>query len=620
MKIIPETERNQTMEQFGIVISEHCYLRREPGEREDCNESGIEDEIFSGWAVRVFPETAAHGWVKIETHYGYQGYVKMSELRLTSQEELRKRQDKKQFFRIGIGAADLLCEPKVQGLPVEFLLKNAFVELLEWEAADGWSRIRTAAGHEGYIHTVYLKERMDDDEYLLEACWGQEECGKTKKQGYFRERFCCTVIEDEESFRECLVRSAKAYLGTQYRWGGKSSQGLDCSGLVFMSYMENGVLIYRDANILPDYPVNEISRDALKKGDLIFFPGHVAMYLGDDRFIHSTAYAATPCVTINSLNPADEDYREDLAHKITGCGSVFDGWEKTNRLACDAERENSSTEDTKNEGHDLKVPQAYWSRLTERLSELPGNISFVYKNLATEEQFSYRAGEPHLAASVIKLFLMGAVFQSIEEGNIHAEDKIRVRRNDCVPSCGVLTYLGDEREVSVRDLVELMVIVSDNTAANLLFDLVGSDYLRYFIRDVLGMEQTVFLRKMFDSERAAMGIENYVTAADAAILLEKIYRGELVSRAASGEMYRILTHQRLNGKIPFRLHTLQPAPVIAHKTGEDTGVTHDVGIIEGKEPLLVCFLGSRTEVPEYERLIADVSLELYENCSQDVLV
>lgn len=608
------------MEQFGIVISEHCYLRRESGVREDCNESGIEDEIFSGWAVRAFPETAGHGWVKIETHYGYQGYVKMSELRLTGQEELRERQDKKQFFRIGIGAEDLLCEPKVQGLPVEFLLKNAFVELLEWEAAEGWSRIRTAAGHEGYVHTVCLKERMDDDEYLLEACGRQEGCGKTKKQGYFRERFGRTVIEDEESFRERLVRSAEAYLGTQYRWGGKSSQGLDCSGLVFMSYMENGVLIYRDANILPDYPVNEISRDALKKGDLIFFPGHVAMYLGDDRFIHSTAYAATPCVTVNSLNPADEDYREDLAHRITGCGSVFDGWEKNNRSACDAERENSSTEDTKNEVHDSKTPQAYWGRLTERLSELPGNISFVYKNLSTGEQFSYRAEEPHLAASVIKLFLMGAVFQSIEEGNIHAEDKIRVKRNDCVPSCGVLTYLGGEREVSVRDLVELMVIVSDNTAANLLFDLVGSDYLGYFIRDVLGMEQTVFLRKMFDSERAAMGIENYVTAADAAILLEKIYRGELVSQEASGEMYRILTHQRLNGKIPFRLHTLQPAPVIAHKTGEDTGITHDVGIIEGKEPLLVCFLGSRTEVPEYERLIADVSLELYGNCGLDVPV
>lgn len=571
------------MEPFGIVISEQCYLRRTAGIREDCNESGIEDEIFSGWAVRIFPETEVHGWIKVDTHYGYQGYVKMSELRLINQEELRERQDKRQFFRIGIDAADVLCEPKVQGLHTEFLLKNALVELLEREAAEGWSKIRTAAGREGYVHTVYLKERMDDDEYLLETFCLQAE--EIKRREYFRKRFCRMAIPDEKAFRECLVHSAKAYLGTQYRWGGKSSQGLDCSGLVFMSYMENGVLIYRDANIRPEYPINEIPVDALKKGDLIFFPGHVAMYLGDGRYIHSTAYAATPCVTINSLNPADGDYREDLAHRITGCGSIFDGGKRT---------------------------EAYWDGLAKRLSGLPGNISFVFKNLAAGEQFSYRAEEPHLAASVIKLFLMGAVFQRIEEGIIHAEDKVRVKRADCVPSCGVLTYLEGEREATVRDLVELMVIVSDNTAANLLFDLVGSDYLNHFICGILGMKKTVFRRKMFDSERAAKGIENYVTAADAAVLLEKIYRGELVSQEASAAMYRILTHQRLNGKIPFRLHTLQPAPVIAHKTGEDAGITHDVGIIEGKEPLLVCFLGSGTEVPQYERLMADVSWELYE--------
>ena len=112
-------------------------------------------------------------------------------------------------------------------------------------------------------------------------------------------------------------------MGTQYRWGGKSSQGIDCSGLVFMSYLDNGLLIYRDAQIKEDYPVRPIAREQLKKGDLLFFPGHVAMYLGEGKYIHSTGYEKTPFVTVNSLRAEDPDYRPDLVEKIKECGSVF---------------------------------------------------------------------------------------------------------------------------------------------------------------------------------------------------------------------------------------------------------------------------------------------------------
>ena len=127
----------------------------------------------------------------------------------------------------------------------------------------------------------------------------------------------------EEAFREGIVASAREFLGTQYRWGGKSSQGIDCSGLAFMSYLDNGLLIYRDASIEAGYPVKKIPVDALKKGDLIFFPGHVAIYLGEDKYIHSTGYTKTPCVTINSFRKEDPDFRVDLVDKITECGSVF---------------------------------------------------------------------------------------------------------------------------------------------------------------------------------------------------------------------------------------------------------------------------------------------------------
>lgn len=660
------------------------------------NYSGIEDEIFSGWAVRVFPETEENGWVKIETHYGYEGYVYKDQIVLISRETLVCRQDGTRFFRIGVPAADVLDQPKVQGLLLERLLKNSIVERVtdmeqerpevtetlagkspegkdpagkktagkdlagknSAEASadqDGWCLVRTAAGVVGHMRENYLRKRLDDDGYLLEMKTRTEpelqqmeirtkpetmparnKKGKTEdssesetehgRTGYFRKRFLENPPE-EEHFRNGVVRSARSYLGVQYRWGGKSSLGLDCSGLAFMSYLENGVLIYRDANIKRGYPISEIPREQLKPGDLIFFPGHVAIYLGEGRYIHSTGYKETPYVTVNSLTPADEDYRADLAASVTACGSIFASsaispCPAAERFVPESSRGEGRTsgqgESITNAGKSANLsfgvyePDEKFEALRRRLDAMPGNISVVYKDLTTGESFSYRAEEPHIAASVIKLFLMAAVFQGFAEDAFSPKDQILIRREDCVPSCGVLTYLQGERTVSVRDLTELMIIVSDNTAANALFDLVGEERLAEFLADKLGLKKTVFRRKMFDDKRAAQGIENYVTAADAAWLLEKIYKGELISREASKEMYQILTHQRLNGKIPFYLHTLANAPVIAHKTGEDCGVTHDVAIVEGERPFVLCFLGNKTNVADYERLMAETARDLYQ--------
>lgn len=235
------------------------------------------------------------------------------ELKNITRKELVQYQDTERFWRIGISEADLLDQPRVQGLPLELLLQNSIVELMDRDVTEGWSRVRSASGKTGYIHTENLKKRRDSDEYLF-----QEE---TEKTNYFQK--WKNLYGEEEVLREKLTDSAREFLGTQYRWGGKSSQGIDCSGLVFMSYLDHGILLYRDAQILTEYPVKEISRERLKKGDLLFFPGHVAMYLGAEKYIHATGYVKTPYVTINSLQETDPDYRPDLAEKITGYGSIF---------------------------------------------------------------------------------------------------------------------------------------------------------------------------------------------------------------------------------------------------------------------------------------------------------
>jgi cell wall-associated NlpC family hydrolase len=90
-----------------------------------------------------------------------------------------------------------------------------------------------------------------------------------------------------------------------------------------MAYLLNGVIIFRDARITEGFPIHEIGYENMKPGDLMFFPGHVAMYIGNDKYVHSTGKNGSDGVVINSLNPKDPDYREDLPKVLKAVGSLF---------------------------------------------------------------------------------------------------------------------------------------------------------------------------------------------------------------------------------------------------------------------------------------------------------
>ena len=251
-----------------------------------------------------------------------------------------------------------------------------------------------------------------------------------------------------------------------------------------------------------------------------------------------------------------------------------------------------------------------WEKLVPALERLGGDTGVYLKNLVTGETRAYAADKSVVAASVIKIPVMIEVFRQARDGLLDFNEIHRLADDERLPSCGTLKAMHTGIEMTLLDLTKLMIIVSDNAATNILIRRVGMDNVNQTLRG-LGCEKTCLRRLLFDSEASARGIENSMTAGEMGLLLEKLYRGELVSKEASAQMLDILKDQRLNGKLPFFLHTM--GIPVAHKTGEDDGITHDVGILYTGEPMVCCFVGEHVNVPEYERLMQDAAKALAED-------
>lgn len=246
--------------------------------------------------------------------------------------------------------------------------------------------------------------------------------------------------------------------------------------------------------------------------------------------------------------------------------------------------------------------------IRREMEALPGHLGFYYKNLVTGTEFGVGEEEIYGAASIIKFPLFLHILAECHMGNMSLDDRLVTEESDKVPSCGALNMFTGAVETDIRTMCRLMICISDNTATNRLIRHCGLDAIEQGFCQ-MGLEKTKIRRLLFDAAASAKGIYNAISPKELGLLLEKLYRGEFVNKEVSDYAIQVLTEQQIGHKLGGKLGE---DVLIAHKTGEDSNLSNDIGIVYADKPFVVCFTGHKTDVYRWEDLMRRGAYDLYQ--------
>lgn len=249
----------------------------------------------------------------------------------------------------------------------------------------------------------------------------------------------------------------------------------------------------------------------------------------------------------------------------------------------------------------------------EILSSVPGTFGISVKNIETEEEITVNEDKPFQLASCFKTPVLVTLFRDVHEGEVDLNTRINLKANDRRTGSGVLEALDPGVKVTIRDLATLMINMSDNVATDLLMELVGTENVDNYMKE-LGLNISVkhdvrdaiiyhmgkdpsditneeFAKLLTERDLARevrdMDIDqaqvfqptydnNTSTPTEMTRLLEMIATKQLISEEACDEMIHILSTQKLRNRIPY---FLPPETTVACKTGSVGSVANDAGIV-----------------------------------------
>lgn len=240
--------------------------------------------------------------------------------------------------------------------------------------------------------------------------------------------------------------------------------------------------------------------------------------------------------------------------------------------------------------------------------DIKGEYSLAFRDLNQASSLSINS-EKTVAASTIKMFIMIEAFEQIKSGNLRESDTIVLQDSMKAGGSGILAKEEVGKRLTISELISLMMIKSDNTAANILIDKLGMSKINNTIK-ALGCINTELNRKMMDESAIKNGIENYTSVDDMCLLLSKIYNNQCIDSIYDNKMLSIMKQNETKSKIP---NELPEGVEVANKSGEYEGVQNDAGIIfTDKGAYILCVTTRDGEVDSQVSSISSISKIMYD--------
>ncbi|WP_413476680.1 serine hydrolase [Latilactobacillus fuchuensis] len=225
---------------------------------------------------------------------------------------------------------------------------------------------------------------------------------------------------------------------------------------------------------------------------------------------------------------------------------------------------------------------------SQQLTANAGQVGYGIYYLKNQRASYSNQNQPLIAASVIKIFIMGYLYQQMAQKQLAADQVV-----------------GDS---TVTALITAMIQYSDNNATNQLIDYVGMPKINQYLQEQ-GYQQTKLERRMLDNAARAQGLENVTSVTDTLNFLKQLYQDQ--TRYPANQMLAILKGQQVRTKIPSQLPS---GTVVANKTGELADVENDIGIVYRTDnPYIIVVLTNQVSNTSAERqAISQLSLAAFQ--------
>jgi len=235
--------------------------------------------------------------------------------------------------------------------------------------------------------------------------------------------------------------------------------------------------------------------------------------------------------------------------------------------------------------------QSWEDAVRARIAGFPGTVTLYAKNLDTGAAFGIHETDPVRTASTIKLPILCAVFDQVAAGKAKWTDPITIRPEDKVSGSGIIgSELSDGVQLPLRDVANLMIVLSDNSATNLILERFTADAVNAYL-DRIGIRTTRSMRKIRGDGTELKAAEGWSAAGrlpenqkygigvstprDMVTILERLDKGEIVSPAASAEILAILKRCQDGAGVRRKL----PGVTIANKTGALDALRSEVALV-----------------------------------------